>query len=324
VALALGRAGHSPTIVDIAPATPIVAGRLGVLLGAPVQYVVCDVRDTCRLDSLLHRSGPFDAIIHLAGRKSVSESIADPLGYYRDNLDSTIALLATAKKHAVRRFVFSSSATVYGSSDELPLTESGRVGEQISNPYGRTKYFAEEILRDYSIAEPDAAVSILRYFNPIGADESGEIGEVSPGVPANIMPFVSQVAAGMREYVEIFGGDYPTPDGTGLRDYIHVTDLAQGHLAALDRAERGWRAFNLGTGVPTSVRELVHAFEIATGRQIPTRVVPRRPGDVAASFCDVARANRELGWRATLSVERACADYWRWQVKNPFGYLPDH
>ncbi len=320
VAVALARSGHTPMIVDSALTTTTVALRLERLLGERVPHLRADVRDLAQVDSFLAGMGDVGAVIHLAGRKSVAESVADPLLYYRDNVGSTIATLETATRHSIPRFIFSSSATVYGESAGLPLSEDDRVGSQIPNPYGRTKFFIEQMLDDWSVANPGVVVTALRYFNPVGADPSGTIGEVPAEIPANIMPYIAQVAAGLRPRLRIFGGDYPTPDGTGLRDYIHVQDLAAGHVAALARSSPGWRAFNLGTGVPTSVLQLVRAFEEATGCSIDVEICERRAGDVATSFCDVSRARLELDWTANTSITRACADHWRWQRSNPNGY----
>jgi len=260
--------------------------------------------------------------IHFAGLKAVGESVSQPLLYYKNNVGGTTTLLNALKKHRVKNFVFSSSATVYGEPERLPLVESSRL--QATNPYGRTKLFIEEILRDCSSADKDAwNILILRYFNPIGAHPSGEIGEDPSGIPNNLMPYVAQVCVGRREKLSIYGDDYDTPDGTGVRDYIHVIDLAKGHVAALKKlysSSIGCDAINLGTGEGVSVLELVEGMGEATKKPVPFVISPRRAGDVAAMWADPEKAEAVLGWKASLGLKEMCADTWRWQKNNPMGY----
>jgi len=262
----------------------------------------------------------FDAVMHFAGLKAVGESTAIPLRYYDNNIGGTLVLLAAMERHEVPRMVFSSSATVYGEPEKVPLTEDHPL--RATNPYGRTKLMIEEILRDVALADPSWKTILLRYFNPIGAHSSGRIGEDPLDIPNNLMPFVMQVAVGRLEKLRVFGNDYPTRDGTGVRDYIHVVDLAQGHLAALDRLEEteGCVAYNLGTGHGYSVLEVVEAARKATGREIPFEIVERRPGDVAEVYADPALSAGRLGWKATRGLDEMCADAWRWQSGNPNGY----
>jgi UDP-glucose 4-epimerase len=260
--------------------------------------------------------------VHFAGLKAVGESVAEPLRYYENNVVGTIVLLEAMGRHGVKCIVFSSSATVYGMAERMPLTEDSPLGAV--NPYGRTKLMVEQILRDVAAADPAWRVMLLRYFNPVGAHASGLIGEDPAGTPNNLMPFVAQVAAGRRPQLRIFGGDYPTPDGTGVRDYIHVVDLALGHVAALAKlADAGAPrevAVNLGTGRGHSVLEVVRAFEAASGRSVPCEIVARRPGDVATCYADPARASTLLGWHARRGLDEMCADAWRWQAANPNGF----
>jgi UDP-glucose 4-epimerase len=270
--------------------------------------------------------GEIQACIHFAGLKAVGESVAKPLLYYENNLRSTTELLKLMKAHGVRELVFSSSATVYGDPEFLPLTEKAAL--RATNPYGRTKLFIEEILRDMAKSDPTFwRIMILRYFNPVGAHSSGRIGEDPTGIPNNLMPFVSQVCVGRREKLSVFGGDYDTPDGTGVRDYIHVVDLAKGHLAALSKLKTGFAEeegccvpVNLGTGTGISVLDLAKGMEKATGKPVPYEVVPRRPGDVGSCFCDPAFAKEFLSWSATKGIDDMCADSWKWQSTNPNGY----
>jgi UDP-glucose 4-epimerase len=263
----------------------------------------------------------FDAVIHFAGLKAVGESVAKPLEYYRNNLDSTLTLCEVMQAHGVKNLIFSSSATVYGTPEELPLKETSRVGVGITNPYGQTKFMIEQILRDVVIADPEWKITLLRYFNPVGAHESGLIGEDPSDIPNNLLPYIAQTAVGIREKVSVFGDDYDTVDGTGVRDYIHVVDLAKGHIAALDHAKPGVEAYNLATGTGTSVLQLITAFSKAAGKEIPYQVVERRPGDVAACYASPAKAEQDLGWKAEKSIEQACEDSWRWQSQNPNGYM---
>jgi UDP-glucose 4-epimerase len=319
-AVALVEAGHVPVIVDnLVNASSEVVNRIRELTGQEVEFHEIDLRDERAL-TLLFKEQRFDACIHLAGLKAVGESVAKPLEYYRNNIESSLVLATVMAEFGVRRLVFSSSATVYGSNPELPLRESSQVGVGISNPYGQTKYMIEQMLKDFSIADPRLEVTILRYFNPVGAHSSGRIGEDPAQIPNNLAPYVLQVAVGRLDKVSVFGDDYPTPDGTGVRDYIHVADLAAGHVRALERSQPGARVYNLGTGTGTSVLELLDAFRRASGREIPAVVVDRRPGDAAASYADVSLAERELGWKATRTIDDACVDSWNWQSSNPNGY----
>ena len=318
--LALLEAGHDVLVVDdLSNSSEESLRRVAELAGREARFVEANVRDAEALDAAFASFSP-EAVIHFAGWKAVGESTQIPLTYYRENLGSTFTLLETMAQHGCHRIVFSSSATVYGEESEPPFVEDAPTGA--TNPYGRTKLMIEEILADVAAADPALAVGVLRYFNPIGAHESGRIGEDPKGIPNNLLPFVAQVASGRREKLMVFGDDYDTTDGTGERDYIHVVDLAAGHLAALDFLgdKAGYHVWNLGTGDPTSVLEIVAAFQKASGVEIPYEIVDRRPGDVASSFADPAKARAELGWRAELSVERACEDTYRWQSANPNGY----
>ena len=283
----------------------------------------CDLRDRSTLESILDEFPDISACIHFAGLKAVGESVSHPLRYYDCNVGGTVQLLELLQAKGVRNFVFSSSATVYGDPEVLPITEDAKL--QATNPYGRTKLFIEEILRDCHAADPAAwNTLILRYFNPIGAHPSGSIGEDPQGIPNNLMPFIAQVCVGRREKLSVFGDDYDTPDGTGVRDYIHVVDLAKGHVAALDAlyADRalGCRAVNLGTGKGVSVLDLVEGMRQATGTPVPYEMAPRRPGDVATVYADPKMAESLLRWKAELGVEAMCEDTWRWQSTNPYGY----
>ena len=261
-----------------------------------------------------------DAVVHFAGCKAVGESVDDPLKYYENNLGGTVSLLRAMQRHGVRDLVFSSSCTVYGDPEEVPVTEASPLGA--ASPYGRTKHYIEELLRDLAASEPGWRLALLRYFNPVGAHPSGRIGEDPAGIPNNLMPYAMQVAVGRRDHLTIFGGDYPTPDGTGVRDYIHVVDLAEGHLAALEALDRveGAVAVNLGTGVGYSVLDVVRAASAAVGREIPYEIGPRRPGDIAAVWAEPTLARELLGWTARRGLEEMCADHWHWQRSNPDGY----
>jgi len=281
----------------------------------------CDIRDRKGLTSVLDEFPDISSCIHFAGMKAVGESVAKPLLYYDCNIGGTVNLLELLSERNVKKFVFSSSATVYGEPEMLPLVETARL--QATNPYGRTKLFIEEILRDCHASDDSWNTLILRYFNPIGAHPSGEIGEDPQGIPNNLMPFIAQVCVGRREKLSVFGDDYDTPDGTGVRDYIHVVDLAKGHVAALDKLykdELGCRAVNLGTGHGVSVLDLVKGMGKATGKPVPYEIAPRRPGDVATVYADPSLAKDLLGWKAELGVDEMCADTWRWQSTNPYGY----
>ncbi len=315
-------AGYTPVILDnFCNSKPSVVDRIAGVAGARPALIEGDIRDRALLDRTL-AAHKIDAVIHFAGLKAVGESVVKPLAYYENNLGGTFTLLQALDAAGVRTLIFSSSATVYGDPARVPILEDFPTGA--TNPYGRTKLMTEEILRDIVCASPDWSVTLLRYFNPVGAHPSGMLGEDPQGVPNNLMPFISQVAVGRREHLTVFGNDYSTPDGTGVRDYIHVLDLADGHVAALRHADgkAGVHIFNLGTGRGNSVLEMLAAFEKACGRTIPYAIAPRRSGDVAACWADPAKAARELGWQARLGLDEMCADAWRWQSLNPQGY-PD-
>lgn len=286
----------------------------------------CDIRDRQRLSDILTEFPDISSCVHFAGLKAVGESVAKPLEYYDCNVGGTVNLLELLRQNNIRNFVFSSSATVYGEPEMLPLMETARL--QATNPYGRTKLFIEEILRDCHASDPTAwNTLILRYFNPIGAHPSGLIGEDPQGIPNNLMPFIAQVCVGRREKLSIFGNDYETPDGTGVRDFIHVVDLARGHVAALDKLyttqDVGCRSVNLGTGHGVSVLQLVDGMSRATGQPVPYEIAPRRPGDVSTVYADPSLAQSLLNWKASLTVDDMCADTWRWQSTNPYGYKTD-
>lgn len=278
----------------------------------PIFYEA-DVTDE-KLVDLIFASHKIDGVIHFAGLKAVGESVELPLAYYENNLLSTIVILKACLKHGVNRFIFSSSATVYG-DNQIPFVETMEL-LPTTNPYGETKVICERILEDTAKVNPNLSIALLRYFNPVGAHASGLIGEAPQGVPNNLMPYITQVAKGKRDKLQIFGNDYPTLDGTGVRDYIHVVDLAKGHIAALKKIKAGIRTYNLGTGKGTSVLELVQAFEQANGLTIPLEIVERRPGDIAACFADVTKAKQELGWNATKDLKEMCKDAWRFEIKN--------
>ena len=293
--------------------------RVEQITGHEIPFIEADVRDQSALDDIF-TTYSIDSVIHFAGLKAVGESVAKPREYYDNNLVSTMTLLEAMREHSVKQLVFSSSATVYGSPSELPLRETSTVGVDLTNPYGKTKYMIEQIIQDYCAADPAFEATILRYFNPIGAHQSGQIGEDPNGIPNNLLPYVAQVAVGKLQSVGVFGNDYDTPDGTGVRDYIHVVDLARGHVAALQHMKAGTNVYNLGTGSGTSVLEIIKAFSKACSRDLPYEIKPRRAGDIAACYADCSKAERELGWRAKLSIEQACADSWRWQSQNPNGF----
>lgn len=312
-------AGYNPVVVDnLSNSSAESLNRVAKITGTrPILYEH-DLRNRDALERIFSEQ-PIDAVIHFAGLKAVGESVEKPLLYYQNNLDSTFVLLDIMREHGVNKLVFSSSATVYGNLP-TPYTEQSPTGQDISNPYGQTKYMIETILQDIAAANATLDITTLRYFNPIGAHPSGLIGENPLGTPNNIMPYISQVAVGKRDKLGIFGNDYDTPDGTGIRDYIHVDDLAEGHLAALAHAKVGYHVYNLGSGKGTSVLELVHAFEKASGQQVPYEFLPRRAGDLATSYADASLATAELGWTVNRSLEQACRDSWNWQSKNPKGY----
>ena len=314
-------AGRDIVVIDnFSNASPKVYERVKTITGKDFPLIECDIRDEAKLDEVF-ASYKIDAVIHFAGLKAVGESCRMPVEYYDNNVGGTVTLLKSMKKAGVKTIVFSSSATVYGSENPVPFREDMKTGGT-TNPYGTTKYFIEIILQDLVKADPEWSVCLLRYFNPIGAHASGLIGEAPNGIPNNLMPYIAQVAVGKREKLSVFGNDYNTPDGTGVRDYIHVVDLAKGHLYACDRAlsVKGCEIYNLGTGNGVSVLELITAFEQASGVKIPYVIAPRRPGDIDASYADVTKANTVLGWKAELNAFDACRDTWNWQKKNPNGY----
>lgn len=313
-------AGHSVHVVDNLSNSSLEAiKRVEKIAEKSVPLDVFDLQDKARLDKLFNTHS-FDAVMHFAGLKAVGESTEKPLLYYRTNIDASLSLFEIMEKHDVRRLIFSSSATVYGSTP-YPYRETQPTGQGITNPYGRTKYMIEEILRDTAAANPKNQFTTLRYFNPIGAHPSGKIGEDPQGIPNNLMPYIAQVAVGRRDHLRIFGDDYETRDGTGVRDYIHVVDLAKGHLAALEHIEQGFDAINLGSGTGTSVVELLRAFETACGKKLPYEIVNQRPGDLPEFYADAKKALEKLEWKTNLSIEQACTDAWRWQSANPSGYM---
>lgn len=313
-------AGYDVTVVDnLSNSCRHSLAAVEAISGRAVEFVEADLRSLPSLRELFARRA-FSAVLHFAGLKAVGESVARPLLYYDNNVTGTLHLLEAMQAAGVKTLVFSSSATVYGLTDIMPITEDSAAGP--INPYGRTKHMIEQMLEDLHGSDPDWRISVLRYFNPVGAHASGEIGEDPNGIPNNLMPFIAQVAVGRRERLSVFGDDYPTPDGTGVRDYIHVVDLARGHLRALDLLERapGYHVHNLGTGVGYSVLDVVRAFERASGRSIACQVAGRRPGDAAVSYADPAKAARELNWQAEFGIDRMCEDAWRWQQRHPQGF----
>lgn len=314
------QAGHEVVVFDnFSNSHPEVLNRVEQITGRKPVLVQGDIRDQSTIESAL-RQYQCQAVIHFAGLKAVGESVEKPLLYYDNNVVGTHRLLAAMQNCGVSTLVFSSSATVYGEPQRLPLTEDHPLSA--TNPYGRSKLVIEDMLRDVCHAHPDWRIAILRYFNPVGAHESGLIGEDPQGIPNNLMPYVAQVAVGRREFLNVWGNDYPTPDGTGVRDYIHVVDMAVGHLKALETLDRPQcMAVNLGTGVGYSVLDVVKAFEAASGQHIPCRVGPRRPGDVVACYADPRLAMQTLGWKAERDLTTMCQDHWRWQKNNPQGYV---
>ena len=318
--LALQAAGFEVVGVDdFSNSSPEVLNRLAELAGRRPVFERASVCDAAAMHSLFERHR-FDACVHFAALKAVGESSAKPLEYYANNIGGLLTVCRTMRDFGVGRFVFSSSATVYGEPATLPIREDAPLSA--TNPYGQTKLIGETILRDLGAADPGWQTACLRYFNPVGAHESGRIGEDPRGTPNNLMPYVAQVAVGRQPFLRVFGNDYPTPDGTGVRDYIHVVDLAEGHVAALRRLldQPGSFTVNLGTGHGYSVMDVVKAYAAASGREVPYRIMPRRPGDVAACWADASAAERLLGWRCVHGLERMCADSWRWQSMNPNGF----
>ncbi len=312
--------GHQVIVVDnLSNSSQESLHRVASITGkSPVFYEV-DLLDKEKLDAIF-QNHDIDSVIHFAGYKAVGESVQKPMMYYQNNIDSTLILCETMKKHGVTNIVFSSSATVYGDPETVPITEESPLSA--TNPYGRTKLFIEYILRDLYVSDNTWNIALLRYFNPVGAHKSGLIGEDPNDIPNNLMPFVSQVAVGKLEQLSVFGNDYPTPDGTGVRDYIHVVDLAIGHLKAIEKLEEdpGLVIYNLGTGKGTSVLDMVQAFEKASGKKVPYKIAPRRPGDIATCYADPAKAEKELKWKAERGIEEMCNDAWKWQSENPNGY----
>jgi UDP-glucose 4-epimerase len=318
--LELLSAGHHVVVLDnFSNSRPVVFDRIERICGRrPLLYAV-DVRNSNKVAEIL-AAHAIEAVIHFAGLKAVGESIEQPLQYYDNNVTGSTALFSAMSNAGVRILVFSSSATVYGNPHSVPIRENFPLS--VTNPYGRSKLMVEEILRDLMLTDDSWHIALLRYFNPVGAHESGLIGEDPAGIPNNLMPYISQVAVGRRRELQIFGGDYPTIDGTGVRDFIHVVDLARGHIATLDLLwkHNGGHIFNLGTGQGKSVLEVVHAYEAVSGQAVPYRIVGRRAGDIAECYADSSRAERELGWKAQLGIEEMCRDSWNWQSKNPGGY----
>ena len=313
--------GMGVVVIDnLVNSSPKAIQRVEQITGKHVDFYQDDVRDRAALDRIFEKHD-IGCAIHFAGLKAVGESVRMPLEYYDNNLFSTVTLCEAMRDHGVKNIVFSSSATVYSGGNEMPLRESSATG-MCSNPYGWTKYMSEQIMRDAAFADGDWSVVLLRYFNPIGAHSSGLIGEDPRGVPNNLMPYISQVAVGRLDHLNIFGGDYDTHDGTGVRDYIHVVDLARGHVAAIEYMQRhkGENVFNLGTGTGYSVLDMVKAFERVTGKKIPYEIVPRRAGDLATVYSSPDKSAEMLGWRAQYDLDDMCRDAWAWQSKNPMGY----
>lgn len=312
--------GHNVVVIDnLSNSNEESLRRVEKITQKNIEFHEFDLRNQEMLDSIFNKNS-FDAVIHFAGLKAVGESVANALHYYDNNLESTLCLLKTMKQFDTKKLVFSSSATVYGDPEIIPITESAP--KHATNPYGQTKLMIEQILEDISAMKEGWDITSLRYFNPIGAHESGLIGESPNGLPNNLLPYVSQVASGKLANLNVFGNDYDTPDGTGVRDYIHVVDLAKAHLAALNNLNHTdvYKAYNIGTGVPVSVLEIIEAFKKASGKDVPYQIVDRRPGDVDSYYADPSLANNELGWKAELSLEEACASTWKWQSQNPNGF----
>ncbi|WP_417360038.1 UDP-glucose 4-epimerase GalE [Gallaecimonas pentaromativorans] len=313
--------GHEVLVLDnLSNSTTESLARVARLTGCEPSFVEGDILDRALLDSLFAQY-PIEAVIHFAGLKAVGESVQQPLRYYQNNVTGTLTLCEAMAKAGVFKLVFSSSATVYGDPQTVPLTEQSPTGGT-TNPYGTSKYMVERVLADLAKADERWAIAVLRYFNPVGAHESGLIGEDPNGIPNNLLPYISQVAVGRLKELQVFGDDYSTPDGTGVRDYIHVVDLAKGHLCALNKlkVQQGWQAYNLGTGNGYSVLDMVKAFEEAAQRPVPYKVVPRRPGDIATCFADPQFAAEQLEWRAQKTLQQMMQDAWRWQSQNPNGY----
>ncbi|NOH81084.1 UDP-glucose 4-epimerase GalE [Vibrio sp. RE86] len=313
-------AGMTPVILDnLYNSKSTVLERIEKVSGVRPKFIEGDIRNKSLLVDALS-SNDIEAVIHFAGLKAVGESVEKPLEYYDNNVNGTLVLVDAMREAGVKSLVFSSSATVYGDPASVPITED--FPTSATNPYGRSKLMVEECLTDFQKANPDWSITLLRYFNPVGSHPTGELGEDPQGIPNNLMPFVSQVAVGRREFLSVFGNDYPTPDGTGVRDYIHVMDLSDGHIAALQKVgcKEGLHIYNLGTGNGSSVLDMVKAFEAASGKEVSYKIVERRPGDIAECWADPAKAKAELEWQATRSLDEMTADTWRWQSNNPQGY----
>ena len=314
-------AGYETIIIDnLCNSKRESVNRIEKITGKKVKFYQCDIRDRAGLDKVFAENS-IDAVIHFAGLKAVGESCQKPLEYYENNIGGTVILCEAMRDAGVKKIVFSSSATVYGEQNVSPLREDMPEGKT-TNPYGTTKLYIERILRDTYAADNDWSVCLLRYFNPIGAHKSGDIGEDPKGIPNNLAPYILQVAIGKRDHLSVFGDDYPTPDGTGVRDYIHVVDLALDHIKAVEKiiGEKGCFTYNLGTGTGYSVLDVLHSFEKACGKPIKYEIAPRRPGDIAVCYSDPSKAERELGWKAERTLDDMCEDSWRWQSKNPDGY----
>lgn len=314
------QAGMTPIIVDnLYNSKSSVLDRIEKVCGVKPHFVEGDIRDKALMVELL-KTHKIESVIHFAGLKAVGESVQKPLEYYDNNVNGTLVLVSAMREAGVKSIVFSSSATVYGDPESVPITED--FPTSATNPYGRSKLMVEECLTDFQKANPDWSITLLRYFNPVGSHPSGELGEDPQGIPNNLMPFVSQVAVGRREFLSVFGDDYPTKDGTGVRDYIHVMDLADGHIAALQNVglHAGLHIYNLGTGVGYSVLEMVKAFEKASEKPVPYKIAERRPGDIAECWADPTKAQRDLNWKASRTLEDMTQDSWRWQSNNPQGY----
>lgn len=314
-------AGYDVIVMDnLCNSSKESVARVEQITGRKVKFYEADMRKIEDLEKIFSEN-IIDVIIHFAGLKAVGESCVKPFEYYENNISGTLNVISMMRKYNVKKMVFSSSATVYGDPEVIPITEECKVGG-VTNPYGQTKLMLEQILTDIQKADPDFDIALLRYFNPIGAHESGLIGEAPNGIPNNLLPYVAKVAAGVLDRVNVFGDDYDTPDGTGVRDYIHVVDLAKGHVCAVKKLleHPGLVIYNLGTGVGYSVLDIIHNFEKACGKKIPYVIAPRRPGDIATCYSDPSKAERELGWKAQYGIDRMCEDAWRWQTMNPNGY----
>lgn len=323
-AVELCSAGYEVVVADnFSNSSPEAIRRVERITGKKIKLYEVDVCEKQALARVFAENS-IDCAVHFAGLKAVGESVRVPLAYYRNNIDSTLTLLELMDVYGVKKLIFSSSATVYGKKASLPYREDMETGP-CTNPYGWTKLFIEQIITDFAKSRPDFSAVLLRYFNPVGAHESGLIGEDPRDIPNNLMPYIAKVAAGKLPFLNVFGDDYPTPDGTGVRDYLHVVDLAKGHAAAIDYAKKhtGTEIFNLGTGGGYSVFDMLHAFERACGKKLPYKIASRRPGDIAECFADPAKAQRVLGWRAELGIDEMCRSSWNWQSRNPDGYADD-